>query len=902
MEVALAKKHVVQLTGFRGDEKEALIEQIFRLDCFFIDSETFENCTHLIASKPCRSEKWLSACATGKWVLTKDYIINSARSGRWLDETTYEWGYKIERDSHYSPQMQSAPKRWRQHLTRTGALGAFSRWKVALLVKEGHKERGAFIRVLKAGHATFCDTADSSDVTHVFTTSSSLLENQVLNAPYYSVQFLGRYLLEDPIEDVSVIMTDEMASDIMHSVWKHLCFAQARHHNCINWQSSPKETNTVKNAWEIGRVTLNRIEGLLEIQFFHEAIMELHQLFPSLPPLSLCRSLLRHVLLGNVDVSCFRRLFDIFYNLLLFHPPWESRCVMQYYIDLLQCPICEAGTWAFVESLVRCFLNDTFCFCHQSDVEIDYQKRQMVVSSLLKFVATVLQEEAKFLSAKLCQCPELPRRTLPLSFTVHVFWSEFKTLKLLTKQMTSLTDLVLRCHKEISHSDKFVFQEVRYHLNMMLGAAVEYWILLGFYLNKHFVNQVANDLAYYICVSCEDFSVKEKEKLIYSIQSPWLQILVAELVFKNLCIKSGINLSSEPLSLGKLIFAYIPALWSVGACGTEEVRKIQRKGKIGHRSCLESQRALLMLNGENHNQSEVLLDLPLYPKLRRKTEARSDCVKENIPTAVSGLPHNYHNTKGETALHTACRNNKVKKLITLLSIPGTDINVKDNAGWTPLHEACNHGSTECVREILQRCPEVDLLSHVDGVTPLHDALLNGHVEIGKLLLQYGGPIILRQKDVNGKFPLDYVISAQVKKELFDIVEINESIEDFHKKAAHEFDKHKIEFSAFLLSRMLLNFRSLFGLPCNSLSAKTVYSNAASLISHVRANNTTNSFSNSLVERYLEAIVTMQNIGDPVQAFPETLLHTAGLNLQILMATLRTLTSNEPLSHDQQNLP
>lgn len=74
-------------------------------------------------------------CFLGKWVLTKDYIIHSAKSGRWLDETTYEWGYKIEKDSHYSPQMQSAPKRWREELKRTGAPGAFHRWKVVLLVR-----------------------------------------------------------------------------------------------------------------------------------------------------------------------------------------------------------------------------------------------------------------------------------------------------------------------------------------------------------------------------------------------------------------------------------------------------------------------------------------------------------------------------------------------------------------------------------------------------------------------------------------------------------------------------------------------------------------------------------------------------------------------------------------------
>uniref|UniRef100_UPI003624ACCD SMC5-SMC6 complex localization factor protein 1 n=1 Tax=Homo sapiens TaxID=9606 RepID=UPI003624ACCD len=131
------------------------------------------------------------------------------------------------------------------------------------------------------------------------------------------------------------------------------------------------------------------------------------------------------------------------------------------------------------------------------------------------------------------------------------------------------------------------------------------------------------------------------------------------------------------------------------------------------------------------------------------------------------------NLKGETALHRACINNQVEKLILLLSLPGIDINVKDNAGWTPLHEACNYGNTVCVQEILQRCPEVDLLTQVDGVTPLHDALSNGHVEIGKLLLQHGGPVLLQQRNAKGELPLDYVVSPQIKEELFAITKIED---------------------------------------------------------------------------------------------------------------------------------
>ncbi|NXI50302.1 SLF1 protein, partial [Chloroceryle aenea] len=134
------QKRIIQLTGFKKEEREALSKCLFKLDCGFVDNKKYRSCTHLIAKKLCKSEKFLAACAAGKWILTKEYIINSAESGRWLDETTYEWGYGIEKDTHYSPQMQSAPKRWREELTRCSAPGAFHRWKVVLLAKEGDKQ------------------------------------------------------------------------------------------------------------------------------------------------------------------------------------------------------------------------------------------------------------------------------------------------------------------------------------------------------------------------------------------------------------------------------------------------------------------------------------------------------------------------------------------------------------------------------------------------------------------------------------------------------------------------------------------------------------------------------------------------------------------------------------------
>ncbi|XP_056394080.1 SMC5-SMC6 complex localization factor protein 1 isoform X2 [Hyla sarda] len=889
MAEALSQR-IVQLTGFRATERETLIQLLGKLPCVFINSEKFENCSHLIAKSPSRSEKWLAACAAGKWVLTKEYVINSAESGRWLDEMTFEWGYKMEKDTHYSPQMQSAPKRWREHLTHTGALGAFSRWKVTLLIEEADKEREAILRVLTAGQATLYNPHQpDGEITHVFTNNKSFLEDKqerVYNAPYHSVLYIGTYLLEDPINDTPEDMSEEQIKELKSSIWKRFCVAQACHHRCTEKYNGPSEKHKLKA--EMGRTSLNRIEELIEGQFCTEAFEEIGRVIHFVFPQRFFESLLRHFMQGNVDIKNFGQFIDIFSNLVRYHPPWESTYMVQYYLNVLQCPVCKKGTWSFIETLIRCFLEDRFCLCHDtSDMEIDHHKSRRIVATILKLLSIVIQEEAKALSKKLCQQVDFSRKTLFPSFIVGIFWPETRTMVFLTKNINALTDLVVMCHKKMHHVDYALSQEMMAHVNGLLTGVVEYWILLGFYLNKNLLHQVASDYVFYICVSCEEFTVEEKKQFVSSIASPWLQMLLADVIFKNLYSESSIKMSTEPLSLQKLISTYMPALWKEVACGNEKVQKLGRKRKIGQRPCLESQRALLMLNGENQNQGDMLLDLPVVAKLRRKS--LGSCTKDS---QVSRQSSSVQDRKGETAMHKACRNNNVKKLHLQLSLAGFDINAKDNAGWTPLHEACNHGSTECVREILQRCPEVDLLSHVDGVTPLHDALQNGHIEIGKMLLQHGGPILLQQQDSDGKFPLDHVLSPKQKNELFAIVQVEETIEDFHKCAVQISDQHKLEFSAFLLCKMVVNLISVYGLPSDTVTAKTLYPNSAFLVNNVKNKHTT--FRNSVVESYLKALATMQNLSNFLQSIPESILENPGFNMQVLLSVLHNLASSSPV--------
>ncbi|KAM6222175.1 SMC5-SMC6 complex localization factor protein 1 [Rhynchocyon petersi] len=993
-------KRIIQMTGFKMEEKEALGKLLLKLDCTFIKSEKYKNCTHLIAERICKSEKFLAACAAGKWILTKDYIIHSAKSGRWLDETTYEWGYKIEKDSHYSPQMQSAPKRWREELKRTGDPGAFHRWKVVLLVRSD-KRSDCLVRVLEAGKANVIDSKSSqSGITHVIASNARIKaekEKDNFHAPFYPIQYLGDFLLEKDMqshdEDVNtssilteyhkqgklrdssqdlkfvnmkdtiqrhtcenqkevktkdedvqrsyilrkkrkkqkdsrrdverdkikrtlrkhlyrdqkemknyafadcsqkvktkIIRSDTDIVEIKYALRKHIFRAQAVRYHCLKIDKQPVCNVEVKNAG-FPRGVFNLIESLIEGQFFKEAIEELSSLQAHhVPPVCLLHGLLENILQDNLDTFS-GRYFHILSALLHLHPPWKSPAMSRYYLELFQCPTCMKGTWSLVEVLIRsCLFNENFC--HQSSENINSKVLHL---TLLKFFFRLVESEVRYLSQKLYDWSESQSLKITgKAIILELFWSGSETSALLTKPVNMLLEWTIYSHKEKYKSNDVFKHELAYILTGILGAAVDYWIFLGLKMGRNVMRHMSDDLGSYISLSCDDFSTQELEIFICSFSSSWLQMFVAEAVFKKLCLQNSISISSEPISLQKMVNSYLPALGKTVVCGAG---KVQIPKKIGPRSGLESQRALLMLNGTKQKQVEGLPELPelsftkcsSFKRLKKKSEGELSCSKENCPSLVPKMNFHKTNLKGETALHRACINNQVEKLILLLSLPGIDINVKDNAGWTPLHEACNYGNTVCVQEILQRCPEVDLLTQVDGVTPLHDALSNGHVEIGKLLLQHGGPVLLQQRDSKGELPLDYVVSPQIKEELFALTKIEDTVENFHAQAEKHFYHQQLEFGSFLLSRMLLNFCSIFNLSSEFLLAFKGLTHLNELLMACGSyKETTSVHTDWLLDLYAKNIKTLQKLPVILKELPEHLRACPGVHTEALVVTLELM--------------
>ncbi|KAK1345117.1 hypothetical protein QTO34_013824 [Cnephaeus nilssonii] len=1006
-----APKHIIQMTGFKMEEKEALGKLLLTLDCTFIKSEKYKNCTHLIAERLCKSEKFLAACAAGKWVLTKDYIIHSAKSGRWLDETTYEWGYKIEKDSHYSPQMQSAPKRWREELKRTGAPGAFHRWKVVLLVR-ADKRSDSLVRVLEAGKANvILPKSSPTGITHVIASNARIKAEQEkdnFKGPFYPIQYLGDFLLEKEIQNdedsqtnsiwtkhsnqeknkgfrkdvgflemkdafrenmcrmqkkmqnndedvlVSSIFTDHHKKEKFRESSKDLKFIKARNalgrhtyrnqkgikkkdediqrsytrrkkakkekerdfrkdvqhdkitstlrehtyrdqkerkisvfadhakeseskdirtnairYSCIKIDKQPVYNVEVKNA-EIPRGVLNLIESLIEGQFFKEAIEELSSLQAHyIPPVCLLHALLENILQDNIDTFS-GRYFHILSALLHLHPPWKSPTMSRYYLELFQCPTCMKGAWSLIEVLIRsCLFNENFC--HQISENITGSK--VLYLTLLKFFFNLVESEVRQLSQKLCDWSDSQSLKITgKAILLEIFWSGIETSGLLTRPVYMLLEWTIYSHKEKCKSNDVFKHELAYLLTGILGAAIDYWIFLGLKMGRNVIRHMSDDLGSYVSLLCDDFSSQELEIFICSFSSSWLQMFVAE-----------------------ALYSYLPA---VGKTGMHGIGKMQILKKKEQRPCLESQRALLMLNGAKRKQVEgppELRELNLakcsssLKRWKKKSEGELSCSKENCPSLVKKMNFHKTNLKGETALHRACINNQVEKLILLLSLPGIDINVKDNAGWTPLHEACNYGNTVCVQEILQRCPEVDLLTQVDGVTPLHDALSNGHVEIGKLLLQHGGPVLLQQRNSKGELPLDYVLSSQVKEELFAITKIEDTVENFHAQTEKHFYHQQLEFGSFLLSRMLLNFCSIFDLSSEFLLAfKGLTHLNEMLMACKNYKETTSAHTDWLLDLYGRNIKTLLKLPNILKELPENLKVCSGVHTEALLVTLEMM--------------
>mmetsp|Transcript_66257 Transcript_66257/g.138096 ORF Transcript_66257/g.138096 Transcript_66257/m.138096 type:complete len:654 (+) Transcript_66257:306-2267(+) len=169
-------------TGMRTSVRQAAEDGVKQLGCDVISIEGYDpRCTHVVASQPIRTEKFLCAIAAGKHLLQPSFVFDSVECGKLLPEDDYLWiparGKKrVQRENRrlFEDSEGFAPT----GAQRSSTSGCFS-GMVAIMVPADSRQSG-LRRVLEAGNATIrsghASGSDAEEVTHAFVASSVLNE------------------------------------------------------------------------------------------------------------------------------------------------------------------------------------------------------------------------------------------------------------------------------------------------------------------------------------------------------------------------------------------------------------------------------------------------------------------------------------------------------------------------------------------------------------------------------------------------------------------------------------------------------------------------------------------------------------------------------------------------------
>lgn len=76
----------------------------------------------------------------GKWILRREFIEDSIKAGKWLDEELYEWNEQCPAEG-ISASHLSSPSRWKSILQQNR--GPFDGWKALVAVADS-KKRAAY--------------------------------------------------------------------------------------------------------------------------------------------------------------------------------------------------------------------------------------------------------------------------------------------------------------------------------------------------------------------------------------------------------------------------------------------------------------------------------------------------------------------------------------------------------------------------------------------------------------------------------------------------------------------------------------------------------------------------------------------------------------------------------------
>ncbi|KAJ3313417.1 SMC5-SMC6 complex localization factor protein 1 [Boothiomyces sp. JEL0838] len=132
-------------SGVSSSVKAALAQKIAVFGGELLNSSTWDSrCTHLIVESPMHTEKFLSACASGAWILSPQFIVDCASKNALVDEEDYQ----LEGESGKIARF------WKKQFITTGKK-IFQGWNV--LIKLNNERKANYKRLLEAGGAICFD-------------------------------------------------------------------------------------------------------------------------------------------------------------------------------------------------------------------------------------------------------------------------------------------------------------------------------------------------------------------------------------------------------------------------------------------------------------------------------------------------------------------------------------------------------------------------------------------------------------------------------------------------------------------------------------------------------------------------------------------------------------------------
>ncbi|XP_041760476.2 SMC5-SMC6 complex localization factor protein 1 isoform X1 [Coregonus clupeaformis] len=748
-------KHVFQVSGIKNLKKKGkLLHGILQLGGKYIGGSVYKDgTTHLIVTHELLSEKFIAACAGGKWIVTPEYIFDSVKNGLWLPEGPYELDIV---SMGGVPGASNPVKVWRERVTSGAMAGAFEGWRVLLMVNEP-THRDMLRRILKAGKANVYSYPPPShaDVTHVLT--KHIVDRvKAHNAPCYSIEHMALHLFgQNVCSDMGLTWTvgqpeeTQEANDALSTDFSEL---ESEARDYISQIEERKRLPDILSYYAPGPyaqtagANFSNVQSLTECGLFTQALEELQlYLLPGqLPPAPFLQPLMHHALHGDAKPFFLSEFRTVLYSILRNNPPWGSPASGTFFMKVLQCPQCQKGVWPLLETSLRFCMGSKPCHSLPSPASPE----------LLRFHGDLQAFMLELFKCDMHSANKGEVGDLRSSVLYRVFWSLWERSTLGSRAVQQLAQLLVQAsqwERSVSEGQERDWERDRRQtlvltLQDTLGVVVDFWWQEHSHLNRSLVDKCLEDLAQHIAILCQDLPPDVLQTFVPGMVPTRLRMVTADAIFRNVCCRNGITIGAEPLSLRKIVSSYLPALRRLCAVRTGGSRDL-RADSGGPQPGTEPTSCSWSTQGTATGMASSLVN-------------GAGLGKENIPRGLNRV-----NTAGETLLHRACKKNQVETLLQILALPGTDVNVKDHAGWTPLHEACNHGSIACVEALLRHQPAPHLYSQVGGVSPLHDALLGGHTDIAMMLLQHAGSDLLQQRDCRGRTALDLVSTATLREEL-----------------------------------------------------------------------------------------------------------------------------------------